>query len=574
MKILSSLFVVLLPVLVNAACNEYDLPLKTHYDSVVGGYSINGIDVPDIHQINYSAPYEYNKGKNPTFYYKDEFIPSEGNYIASNYDDITFTDSEVIKVFDQLSEETGVSIKLKQPSLEIVDKDSVKNIFEQRQNKTVIYHSIVFRKNLFTIILPPNWDKNKRYPLIINGFYGINNNLVKQEGPWIIKTIASKYKQDFVGAIGVLWNGGGAGGTYTTSTQAYKDLNDFLKIIIKEINIDSNEVIALGGSRGAYTALNIASHPEITAIKVKYVHAINPFNDGDLISFLTGTTIPQLLPVKDSKSGIYGSWDIRNTEKHTITDSSINLTTKEKLQKLKKNKTQVLLSIGSHDFILPTVMKLGIFEKYKSFGIPVELELNYFYGHFADRNFRQTQLEKVAKNLNIKKLIIPNRITYKILDDYGNVSKLKQYNKYNRPLLLELPRYINDFIPANVIAIGTPNTKYNLQFIDKNQKRFSYSFTTDSSGNFVERIFNEIPYGESKLIRVEKCKLRCDILDIYRTVSPRTNFVSVFRDTKDIKELTERPEEISAKLLKNDVDSFPVYKDGVETTVNNGIIGF
>jgi len=564
----------LFPLSVESVCGNYELPLITHYNSNIQGYSIGGIDVPNIHQINHLAPYEYSQGKYPTYYYNDGFIPSEGNYIASNYDDVTFENSEVIKILDQLCKETKISIELKQPTIEIINNDSIKNTFKEYDNKMVIYHSLVFRKNLFTVILPPYWNKNKQYPLVINGFYGINSNLVKQEGPWIIKTIASKYKQDSAGAIGILWNGGGAGGSYTTSTQAYKDLNDFLKILMEEVKINPNEVIALGGSRGAYTALNIASHQEITTIKVKYVHAINPFNDGDLMSFLTGTTIPQLLPVKDSKSGIYGSWDTRNLEKFAISDSNINLTTKEKIQKLKRNKTQILLSIGSHDFIVPTITKFGIFEKYKSSGILVELEMNYFYGHFADRIFRQIQLERVVNNSNNRRLITPNKITYKILDDFGNESILKSYNKYNRPLLLELPRYINDYIPAHIIAIGTPNSRYNLHFIDNKQKNFDYSFETDSSGNFIKKIINEIPYGETKLIGVEKCKLRCFALNTYRSVSPRTDFVSIFHDERDIKNLAERPENISATLLKNGIDSLPVYKDGFETSVNNGIIGF
>jgi hypothetical protein len=161
-----------------------------------------------------------------------------------------------------------------------------------------------------------------------------------------------------------------------------------------------------------------------------------------------------------------------------------------------------------------------------------------------------------------------------MLDDYGNDVKLKNYSKYNRPLILEVPRYINDYVPAHLIAVGNPNTEYKISFVNNKNELFSYIFKTDNAGNYIRRVTNEFPYGNSQLVKVETCKGKCRVLTIYRSVAPRNHTVSVFRDVNDIKQLTERPDDITIRLLKNNVDSFPIFKDGVETTVNNGIIGF
>lgn len=554
-----------------ANCSKYELPLQTHYNN---GYSITGINVPDVRLANPNATIEFSQGKIPTYFYADEYIPSANDYIASKYDRETFTNDHVVNKLETLCSQIKVPINFTQPTIEIFNSNSLNGVFREQQTELTIYHSFVFKNNLFTVILPPYWDRTKSYPLLINGFYGLNQNLIEQEGPWFIRAIATNYKQNNKGAIAILWNGGGAGATYTTSSLAYKDLNDFLKLLFEHIKVKTNQVITTGGSRGAYTALNIASRPEITTIKVKYVYAINPFDNTNLMSSLTGTTIMNLMAISDSLSGIYGSWDKR----YWITrqgDPDTNLNLPVKLNKLRKNKTQIFLSIGTHDIIVPTVVKFNIFKNYQAARIPVEMEVNYLFGHLADRESRQPNLENAINNIERSnyKFIVKNKITNNVIDNNGNKQKLTGINKYNRPLVLELPRYINDYIPAHIIAVGLPKTTYRLVF-NNEQTMFMQLIKTDKNGNYISDIDQNFPYGRSQLVNVQQCKKTCRSLTIVRSVAPMEQRAIIDHDNIDSRELTKRPEEYTIDLLKNKVDSFPIYYKGNETTVNNGIIGF
>lgn len=541
------------------AATRHDLPLVTHYDKSTYSYKVGAIDLPENDIYNPYALEQFRNGNYPVYVYKNGIVFP----IASNFDDRTFDDDFIIKFFDDLYAKTNISFVLKQPKREI---ETFANDLFTSDPEGQIIHSIVYKKNLFSVILPPNWNPSNVYPLIINGFYGLNVNVFKQEGPSLFNFVAEKYKSNNIGAIGILWNGGGAIGSYTTNEQNYQDLNDFLNIIIPVLNIDRNTVIAFGNSRGAYTALNIASHPKVDAIKVKYVWATNPFNDISTIRNLTGTTIPNLMSVSDSY-GYYGSW-VKGYPQQNI-DVNINLNTPEKLRKLKLNKTQIHLDIGSHDDIVPFITKLNLYRTYKKNNINVEAEIHFLSGHFPDRISRDNKIMSVVLQ-DRKNYIHKNAVEYYLYVDPGPEIKLKK-----RPLTIEIPVYLNDYIPAQYIITGNPNEKVRLTFYNKYvEKFFVETVRLDLNGNFIKQIDATcFPYGENELVNVEIKGDKYHKLKIYRSSKPAVDTIKMYHSSDHPFLFDRRPEEIVNSLLRGENLQNAFFRNGTLVPSNNGVVG-
>lgn len=539
---------------------NHELPLVTHYDKTTNAYNFNGVDVPDI--INHNAINEYRSGQYPVYLYKNNIIPKDIGF-TSNFDNQTFDNDFVYKFFEDLYSKTKVNFVLKKSKYELVD--NANGLFEHDNNGQLV-NSIVFKNNLFSIILPPNWNPSNKYPLIINGFYGLNVNVFKQEGPSIFNFVAEKYKSDNIGAIGILWNGGGAIGTYTAFDKNYQDLNEFLNIIIPVLNIDRNNVIAFGNSRGAYTALNIASHSKVTSIKVKYVWATNPFSDVILLSKTTGTTIPNLMYAIDSY-GYYGSWT--KNYPNTAPDPNENLNNPNKIFKLKKNKTQIHLDMGSHDVIVPYIGKVNLFDYYKKKGVRVELENHYLSGHYADRTNRDKSLLSVVLNDN-KNYIKRNKVNNYLLTETGSEIKIKQ-----KPLSIEIPRYLNDYIPAQYIFVGEPNKKYRLTFYNKEAGLFYETIKLNSNGNFLKEIdYITVPYGENELVLVEVMNKGYKQLKTYKTTKPMNENIKMFHSSEHPTNFYKRPEEIVFQMIRGNDNEYAIFRDGNIVPSNNGLVAF
>ena len=261
--ILLTLIMASTSVLAESCAAPHDLPLLTHYKSGVG-YSLQGTD-PQNDIYNPNAAESYLSGAITPLY--NEFFPNINHYIGMNYDPSTFTNEQVATTLNAICTTTNVQFKLVQPAIEINTAQDIYNSIKKNTPYAQIIHSLVFRNNLFTIIVPPYWDPKNKYPTLINGFYGLNDSLINGAGPITMNTIGNLYNENHLGAIGILWNGGGAIGSRTMNDLAYRDLNDFMSLVIPTIGIDEDRIISHGGSRGGVTALNIASSSEITSFK-------------------------------------------------------------------------------------------------------------------------------------------------------------------------------------------------------------------------------------------------------------------------------------------------------------------
>ncbi len=209
---------------------------------------------------------------------------------------------------NQSSSGRNPSIKFIQPDREILDAVGLSGLVAEDVNAYQVLHGLPFRNNLFTIVVPPHWTSHRQYTSLINGFYDLNQNLVEMNGPTMFKILQHLYVADGFGAIGILWNGGGALASRTMNNSAYVDLNDFLKILLPVLKLDPKKSVTYGVSRGGDTALNIASHPAIDQLRVSFAYAAVPPSDLDYIASVISPTIPESLPAVDWSTGYVSSW--------------------------------------------------------------------------------------------------------------------------------------------------------------------------------------------------------------------------------------------------------------------------
>ncbi|MBP9760413.1 MAG: peptidoglycan-binding protein [Candidatus Pacebacteria bacterium] len=492
-----------------ASCDQpQQLPLLTHYKTGVG-FSLGGTDVPLLY--NASAESKYVAGANNVPMYNVEF-PSPNNYPANRYDDATYPDNDVKNMLAQVCAQTKVPYRLVQPGIVIRTSTDLQNILNQNQPHAQIIHLLVFRNNLFTIILPPNWNVQKlKYPLIIHGFYGINVNLMTETPP-LLTLLGNLYSKDKLGAIEILWNGEGALASRTMNDRAYKDLNDFMGLAMTALHVNPSQIVAFGGSRGGVTALNIASNSEITNFNVRYVFAQAPPSEIDALSVLTGPTVPHLMSARDLDTGYLGSWandfytpsdsklggGLSGAQAHTkvltgainptYLQQHFNLSGSEKVRNLLARKTEVSLEISSHDEIVAGVDQFSLFKTYQENNVPMETRINYLGGHKGWNQMSKltrvmdTISNEVVYGVSRTSLITKNVVSPYLIASSGSLPTLYTKAQSKLPLTLEIPRYIHERVNPFFIATGVPYASYRMIFKDVNGVKRNIDFSLNNRG--------------------------------------------------------------------------------------------
>jgi predicted esterase len=502
----------------------HDLPLLTHYREGVGTV-LAGTDVPQLQNTQMET--QYRQGQTAPVW---RTIPGVDDYIGMNYDVSSYPNEQVVSLLNNICQSTGVEYRLLQPGLDVTDSRSLGGVFVPQKAYGQIIHSLRFRNNLFTVVLPPRWDPHKVvYPLIINGFYGLNDGLMNQD---LSEMVARTFKENGIGAIGLQWNGGGTYSSRTMSNKPYEDLNEFVSLLVPILRIDAKRVIAYGGSRGAVTALNIASHPAITAFTVRFVRAAVPAADIPLLTNLTGTTFPGLMSVAHFDVGYAGAWknnfrypidlSLTGSQAHMgvltgtidegILQREFNLISLRKVWNLKERGTEVLLEIGSHDSIVPFVDQVRLMRAYHTAGILVETRINYLLGHgsVADvheivvRAARQVSLESHGQ----KKvpLVRAGQVVATILEEDGGQPVPYILKDGALPLTVEMPRYMHNEINAHIIATGTPGRSYRLLFAyHDGLDSVPVDFELDSAGTWIFQIdTSSLPDSRYVLVRIDE----------------------------------------------------------------------
>ncbi|MBW2732214.1 MAG: hypothetical protein JRH20_07450 [Deltaproteobacteria bacterium] len=291
-----------------------------------------------------------------------------------------------------------------------------------------------YKKNLrglVTIYLPPSWrpDAPSRYPIVFNGFYDLNQNVFSQEGPFMARLIADSSKHGKPGAIGILWNGGGAHTSYTMTPGAYDQFANIVDQVTRFLHGDRNRVFMFGGSRGGVTSLTMASNPDAKAYRVVFVSsAVPPAKIGQHLALFT-PSMPSLPSVSDQVTGFKSSWrtgwrypqsannafggmtnvdalgrtllgldsdpgdvnhdGVRN--EHDVmawADEHQSLLSDRMLMGLKAAGSQVSLYASSFDTIVPSVHQFEYYAELRRRGIPVEGTFYVRAGHAMEDGFQ------------------------------------------------------------------------------------------------------------------------------------------------------------------------------------------
>lgn len=508
-----------------SACDIHgDLQLRTHYKAGTGP-ELGGIDAPST--WNPYAEQEIASGKRFVLYYND-IIPDHNHYVADRYDSRIYPEEEVRTALRTLCGQHSTSVRFIQLDKEVTSAEVLSSVIQTNSPDFQVIHGLVYRTNLFTVVVPPMWHRSKSYVSLINGFYSLNQNLVDLEGPRLFQTLRESYAQDQQGAIGILWNGGGASASRTTNNKAYGDFNDFIKLIGPALNLNLDKAITFGGSRGGVTALNIASHPAIDQLRVALAFAVVPPSDLDLIATLVSPTMPHLLTASDWSTGYIGSWQkdfvapdgvSTGQQQHlkVITGSSdssylkqnINLTAPNKIRKLRDNNTSVFLELGSHDIIVPFVDQYLLYQTYKKNDVRVEAKINYLRGHGGYAEPLDSALLNAVLRLNQS-----SHPRFEAFVNKGKKSNYKAVEGKNSatawdlsytdsPLTIQFPKLVIDQSPAQILATGVPGKDYVIVARDPVGKLHVHRFTLDENGISVSEFDpNSLPDGPTKVLRV------------------------------------------------------------------------
>lgn len=480
----------------NSTCQligDATLPLVTHYPN------LGSKDVPPIHNLNQAS--EWMSGKPyVTLYDTSKFaLPVVGNYLLNHYDLENYppgvSDNQVRfnALLKQLCVNDLNSVRFIQGANEIKSAGDLTALVVENAPYFQILHSLVYKNNLFTLVIPPRWSKasSARLPTLFNGFYDLNVNFVGLEGPSMLETLAQAYVAKGKSGFAIFWNGNGGIGSRTVDNVAYGELNDFLRIYLSDLGASSSQFVSFGASRGGVTALNVASHPAVTAISVAFAYSSVPPYELDQVAGLVNPTIPALLFSSDWSVGLVGSWQnsfrhpsgftrtgfdglsgqeahlkvLTGSSRNADAPSQYNALTPSKIAKLSRNQTQIFLETSSHDFIVPSSDQQRLIPDAIAAGLRLEGRVNYLYGHGHDNDARRAKLASVYGAL-IDATTIPSFVST------GTVSRFVASPKgvfqplaaSAAPLTLEVPRYIVDEADVVFVATGPANGRYLIAF--------------------------------------------------------------------------------------------------------------
>jgi hypothetical protein len=181
-----------------------ELPVVTHWSS-----TLNGEQYLATGQASIDSPYPGGTYVAGTCYpiYSGGRRPDLNRYIGDRWSTSAIPDAEALSVFRAVCVASKVPVRLLRP-----DAVGTTRLLS-RPGAVQVVNGLVVDGSLVTVVLPANWSQSAlaaTYPIVANGFYDLNANVFRGEGPDLIRMIALSGSAGRSGAIGVLWNGGGA----------------------------------------------------------------------------------------------------------------------------------------------------------------------------------------------------------------------------------------------------------------------------------------------------------------------------------------------------------------------------
>lgn len=474
-----------------------DLPIVTHWNNTL---MVHPGDTEQIAIDNPNLPNLMQQPGSIKYIYNYNFLPTVENYGVTNFSLRAIPNQEAQTWVQNLCKSTGQAFQFKKPS--VFDGDAAIDVILSKASKKsgVVYivSGLTVSKSMFTVFLPANWQPQNSYPIIMNGFYDINDNLFRAEGSAVGSLVAKSVQNNGTGAIGLLWNGGAAFASRTVNPQAFGEFQKIINLVAR-LGGDRNRIIAFGGSRGGMTALQMASNPNPHDYTIRYADAGIPASHLGTVAEVTSPTIPTLLTAADWSVGladahknsfIYpnignGLQGLNGLQSHLkiltgesdprTVDAHYSIGSSSFIQALKNAGTQVFLELSSHDDLVPSFDQLWLYHQYVQQKIPVELKYNYLAGHAEDRGQKfirlLNQMKVYTHNLEIHPMVQNGKIQFYKVNDSGALV-LTANSKFL--FTLEVPRYLSPEVNGVIVSTGMPNAQVELtiQFPDQNVQTF------------------------------------------------------------------------------------------------------
>lgn len=298
---------------------QHELPIVTHWSNETKAFKYMASDQP-----NYRVPAaqeKYRPGDSYYYYLEGDrnFLPNLNSYVGMNFSLRAIGEKQVNALTGRVSKATGVDLKFYRPDAFI--KRNASTRLKEAPGYVQVLHAKIIKTGeddpgcLATFFLPPNWKSDApegSYPIVTVGHYDLNEHVFlptpNGRGDSFGSLVARSGIEGRTGAIGVIWNGGGAWATYTRNPRAFEQFGKIIDYAAEELGGDRHCVMATGNSRSGITAVTMASNPLKLDYTIRFVSAGsfagNSYN-GDL-AFTT--TYPKQLMNLCRMTGFQDSW--------------------------------------------------------------------------------------------------------------------------------------------------------------------------------------------------------------------------------------------------------------------------
>ncbi len=390
----------------------HELPIVTHWSNTQQSFEYLAAD-----GIDFSVPYpegDYVPGDcYPRYRMGTDFYPGLDQYVGTNFSTTQVPDEDVEKFAEEVRTETGVGIKFLRPDAFEAGRLVSEPGFVQVLHGRVVRSTEDDPGSLATIFLPLNWSENAgpgTYPIVANGMYDLNYQVFYRVahamgGRLLAPFIANSGVAPRTGAIGVLWNGGGAEATFTLNERSFHQFAAVIDFVAENLGGDRERILMGGNSRGGSTTVTLASNPLDLNYTVTFAAASSALAVWGSGPQLASPTYAKQLNNLARVTGLRDAWrsgwrypeganpQLAGLTAHAATariltgrsdvaeiDSTWSPSAPGFVNRLKEEQTQLYLEISGHDTI-PFVKQLEYARTLEAAAIPVHVDVLVRRGH-------------------------------------------------------------------------------------------------------------------------------------------------------------------------------------------------
>jgi len=359
----------------------------------------------------------------------DAILPAYERYIAENYTLYKPTAMAAIWLSDRVRSVTGFPIAHRNGYQAFDSGAGAGQKVEDGLPLFQVVHARIehfedtevagYEDSLATFVLPPGWtsaSSEATYPILFNGQYDVhqrctfaweNSDGRPDWGKTMFTALGELY--DHAGgprrAVGIFWNGGGAGITYTQQASAYENIEVVIDDAAANFDADRDRIVFTGGSRGGMTALAMGSNPFEKNYTAVYLNAYTPVvRLGTSIEF-SNPSYPLGLGSTPAVTGWKNSWMSDwvdpNTElsgleltaeilfgvtNYSAIDEFAVIDSEAFIDGLLEQGTGVVLRYGTHDGFKAFDQIARYYEHLRDAGVPIQLDVFHRFGHQIPRD--------------------------------------------------------------------------------------------------------------------------------------------------------------------------------------------